>query len=151
MLVGVVLLLAAACGADDTGTSATTPEATTTADATTPAASPQPSGSGDVCAARDDLQQSLAALGGVDVVAGGTDALEAAVGDVEDDLAAVRSAAGSEVEPEVTAFEDAVQGLQDTLGEAATPATGDRLTALAEVVTAGGALVQALQSLPCEQ
>jgi hypothetical protein len=86
----------------------------------------------------------------VDVVAGGTDAVEAALGDVRDDLAALRGAAGSDLQDEVSSLESAIEDLQGTLDGGTEPATGERLTALAQVVTAGGALVSALQDLPCD-
>jgi len=147
------VLVLSACGADDTGSDAAgptggaTPAATEPSEATT---SPGPDATADVCAARDDLEQSIQDLRGVDVVAGGTDAVEAALGDVRDDLAALRGAAGSDLQDEVSSLESAIEDLQGTLDGGTEPATGERLTALAQVVTAGGALVQALQDLPCD-
>lgn len=148
------VLVLSACGADDTGSDAAGPtggstptNATEPSDVTT---SPGSDGTADVCAARDDLEQSVQDLRGVDVVAGGTDDVEAALVDVRDDLAALRGAAGADLQDEVSSLESAIEDLQDTLDGATEPATGARLTALAQVVTAGGTLVSALQDLPCD-
>jgi hypothetical protein len=148
-----VVLVMSACGGDDTGSDAAGPTSGSTTAATEPGdgtTSPGSDATADVCAARDDLEQSVQALGDMDVVAGGTDAVEAALGDVRDDLAALRGAAGSDLQDEVSSLESAIEDLQGTLDGSTEPATGERLTALASVVTAGGALVQALQDIPCD-
>jgi hypothetical protein len=149
-----VVLVLSACGGDDTGSDAAAPTGGSTATATTEPSeattSPGPDATADLCAARDDLEQSVQALGDVDVVAGGTDAVEAALGDVREDLAALRGASGSDLQDEVSSLESAIEDLQGTLDGGTEPATGERLTALAQVVTAGGTLVSALQDLPCD-
>jgi uncharacterized phage infection (PIP) family protein YhgE len=149
-----VVLMLSACGGDDTGSDAAGPTggstATTTTEPTDTTTSPGPDTTADVCAARDDLEQSIQDLRGMDVVAGGTDAVEAALGDVRDDLAALRTAAGSDLQDEVSSLESAIEELQGSLDDGTEAATGEQLTALAQVVTAGGALVSALQDLPCD-
>ncbi len=64
--------------------------------------------SGDVCADRDALRTSVDSLQDVDVAAEGTNGLEAALGDVKDDLAALSASAGAELQPQVQAVQDAV-------------------------------------------
>ena len=93
-----VVLLASACSDDDSTsdtvaadvTSATTPAADVTG---TTSSSPTDDESA-ICAALDELEASGDALRDVEVVAQGTNALEAAFSDVKDNLAAVRESAG---------------------------------------------------------
>lgn len=147
-----VVLLLSACGDEDAGSAGPTggSTATATTEPTEATASPETDATEDVCAARDDLEQSVQGLRDVDVVTGGTDAVEAALGDVRDDLEALRDAAGSDLQDEVSDLESAIEELQGTLDGSTEPATGARLTALAQAVTAGGTLVSALQDLPCD-
>jgi hypothetical protein len=141
-VVAAACLLLAACGSGDTEpVSVPTGSPAATEGGTAAAA--------DVCAARDDLRESVDALVEVDVVAGGTDAVEAALGEIRADLADVRAAAGSDVQDEVTSLEESLDGLEAALADTDGPA-GRLLTAVAEVVTSGGVLVQELQSLPCD-
>ncbi|HJS25996.1 MAG TPA: hypothetical protein VJ913_02595, partial [Actinomycetota bacterium] len=69
------------------------------------------------------LEDSLTSLTEVDLVSGGTDALQAAVSDVRTDLDAAVSAVGAELEPAVdevqTAFgdlESAIEGISSAEG-----------------------------------
>ncbi len=101
-----------------------------------------------MCAARDDLSDSVAALGDVsisDVTSGGMSAVTDAIGDVREDLAAVGSAAGAELRSQV-------QDVEDDLGEleTAVEAVGDggsvrdAVSALGNVVTTAGTLLVSL-------
>ncbi|HEX6424528.1 MAG TPA: hypothetical protein VFZ79_13680 [Acidimicrobiales bacterium] len=119
-----LLLLLAACGDDDES-------------------------SATVCDARADLESSLAALGEIDVPAEGTDAVEAAVDDVGDDVEAVADAAQEEVDDEVDDVQAAVDELEaavTSFGEQET--TGAAVAAVSRAVTdlavATGALTEAL-------
>ena len=68
-----------------------------------------------MCAARDDLQTSITDLKDVNIVADGTSGLQAAITKVKDNLTALKSAAGDELKPQVTALQDALTGLQSAL------------------------------------
>ena len=118
VVLGVVMV---SCGDDDdsASTAATTPATplatagTTSTETTAPAAESSATGSstapsGDVCADREALRTSVDALTNVDVVAEGTNGVTAAVSDVKEDLAALRSSAGDELQPQVQAVQDAV-------------------------------------------
>ena len=110
VLLGVLMV---SCGDDDdsASTAATTPAtpfatAGPTSTATTSPAESSATGSstapsGDVCADREALRTSVDALTNVDVVAEGTNGVTSAVADVKDDLAALRSSAGAELQPQV--------------------------------------------------
>ena len=89
------------------------------------------------------LEDSLTSLTEVDLVSGGTDALQAAVSDVRTDLDAAVSAVGAELEPAVdevqTAFgdlESAIEGISSAegLGAAATE-IGNALAELGTALT----------------
>lgn len=68
-----------------------------------------------VCDSRDDLQESIRALGNVDVLRQGTNGLEDAADDVRDALDDVRQAAQDEFGPEIDAVETALGALGDAL------------------------------------
>ena len=98
-LVAAVLMLAVACGDDETtnGASTGTPEEVT------------------VCDQADSVQQSVSALSAVDITAEGTNALEASVADVKTELEALKETVSAEVEDEVQGLEDAVTEAEDIL------------------------------------
>lgn len=120
----VPLLLLVACGDDDESSTA-------------------------VCDARADLESSLGALGEIDVSAEGTDAVEAAVDDVGDDVEAVADAAQDEVDDEVddvrAAF-DELEAAVTSFGERETPsaAVASVSRAVTDLAVATGALAEAL-------
>jgi hypothetical protein len=125
-----LLVLATACGDDDD------------ADRTGDDASA-------VCDAKDELDSSVNALGDLNVSAEGTNAVDAAVDDVRNDIEAVRDATQGEVDDEVddveTAFDEleaavATFGDQESTG-AAVAGVGN---AVADLATAVGALFEAL-------
>lgn len=125
-LVVPVLLLVAACGEDDDdGQTAT------------------------VCDARDDLDSSLGALAEIDLTAEGTDAVEAAVDDVGDDVEEVVDAEQDAVDDEVADVQSAFDELETAVtafGEQET--TSDAVASVSSAVTdlarATGALAEAL-------
>jgi hypothetical protein len=68
-----------------------------------------------VCAARDDLSEAIAALGDVNPLDDGGEAVEAAVGDVRSALDDVGETTGADIEDEVDAAEAALDDLTDTV------------------------------------
>jgi hypothetical protein len=129
----VLGVLTVSCGDDDDSASsaATTPAtpfatvgpastATTAPVAESSATGSSTAPSGDVCADRDALRTSVDALTNLDVVAEGTNGVTAAVSDVKDDLAALRSSAGADLQPQVQAVQDAVDELE-TASPTSTP------------------------------
>jgi hypothetical protein len=128
-------------------TSATDGAADTTAAAT--ASAPESTAStSEVCAARDELADSVAALGSVsisDVRSSGLSAIGDAIGDVKDDLGAVGSAAGAELRSQVGDVQDAI-GELETAVEAVSDGGGVRpaISALGNVVSTAGTLLTSL-------
>ena len=92
-----------------------------------------------MCAARDDLQTSITDLKDVNIVAGGTSSLQAAITKVKDNLTTLKSAAGDELQPEVTAAQDALTELQSALKDVSSGGVAAVVTAAAKVASTGGA------------
>jgi hypothetical protein len=127
------LLALSACGDDDDGdqvaNSTTTAEATTTS--TTEA----------LCAAIDDLEQEISVLADSDVLADGTDAVEARLTTIREDLAEIRDLAPDTAPEEAEAFDSALASLGDAitaLGEGSLTAESAQ-----DVVAAGASAVEA--------
>ena len=145
--------LVASCGSDDssstsdsTGVTSPAPAASTsdsTPDETSAASS------GDVCADREALRDSVAALADVDLVAEGTNGAKSAISAVKDDLAALRSSAGSELEPEVQAVQDAVDELETAVGNLGSGGATQAVTAVSDLVTSAGTLLDSLDAGVC--
>lgn len=125
-LAAVLLVGSTACGDDD----AATGDAAQTE---------------DVCDARAELTTSLEALQDVDVVEGGTSALEAAFADVERAVGDVADVAGDDLRDEVDAVEASfaeLKGAVDSLGEAGTASAAIEAVSrsVADLAAAAGAL-----------
>ena len=107
-----------------TGCASNTTPSTTTSAPTSAAASSSPAndpaGKEQVCAARDQLETSVTALTSVSLLAEGTTAIQAAVDQVQSDLAAVKKAGKQDYEAEVDAMQSAVDQLQTAAGTWAT-------------------------------
>jgi hypothetical protein len=138
VLAGAVaaLLALGACGDDDDGGQAA--NSTTTAEATTTSAGEA------LCAAIDNAEQDIGALGDIDVLAEGTDAVEASLTTIREDLAELKELAPDTAPDESEAFDSALSSLDDAIS-----ALGDEsLTAASaqDVVAAGTSTVEAGQA-----
>ena len=130
LIVALLASVAAACGDDD--------DSSDTGGASTPS----------VCDQRDSLNQSLNDLTELDVIAGGTDSLNAAVDRVESDLDSLAATTSSEVQAEVDDLNDAIDRADETFSdlddESLLAATAQVALTIADVAIAGEALVTAL-------
>ncbi len=127
------LLVVSACGDDDDGDQAA--NSTTTAEATTTSTSDA------LCAAIDDAEQDIRALGDSDVLAQGTDAVGASLTTIRDDVAEIRELAPDTAPEEAEAFDNALASLDDAIS-----ALGDEpITAESaeDVVAAGASTIEA--------
>ena len=127
------LLALSACGDDDDGDQAA--NSTTTAEATTTSTSDA------LCAAIDDAEQDIRALGDSDVLAQGTDAVGASLTTIRDDVAEIRELAPDTAPEEAEAFDNALASLDDAIS-----ALGDEpITAESaeDVVAAGASTIEA--------
>jgi hypothetical protein len=130
-----ILLALTACGDDDGDQAASS---TTTAESTTTSA-------GDaLCDAIDEVEQDIRALGDIDVLAEGTDAVEARLSSIREGLTEIEELAPDTAPDEAEAFDDALASLDDAIA-----AVGDgSLTAqsVQDVVAAGASTIEAGQA-----
>jgi hypothetical protein len=131
----VALGTLAACGDDDDDSSAdTTPAPTTT------------SAEDALCADREQLTTAMQGLTELDIVASGTDGLQAAVTEVKDSLSALKESASDSFQPQVEAVESSIQGLETAISDGSVSGIA---SAAADVASTGGTLLQSLGSLDC--
>ena len=95
------------------------------------------------------MRDSVDALADVDLVAEGTNGAKSAISAVKDDLAALRSSAGSELEPEVQAVQDAVDDLETAVGNLDSGGATQAVTAVSDLVTSAGTLLDSLEDGAC--
>ena len=136
LIVALLASVAAACGDDDDSSSDTGDTSTAS-----------------VCDQRDNLNQSVNDLTDLDVIAGGTDSLNAAVDRVESDLDSLAAATSSEVQAEVDDLNDAIDRADESFSnlddESLLAATAQVALTIADVAIAGEALVTAL-AIECD-
>ncbi len=142
------------CGDDDSSSTASTVATTSSATTTTRGGGPTTSGSstaatGDVCADREALSESVDALKNVDLIAGGTNGLTAAIDDVKQALTALRTSAGSELRPQVQAVQDSLDRLQTAAGNLGSGGGRAAVTAVSDLVTSAQTLLGSLQAGAC--
>jgi hypothetical protein len=141
----------AASSATDTAAAATTNAATTVERTTAPTttATIARAASGDACTDREALRSDIAALTDVDVVAEGTNGLKAAVDAVKSDLEKVKASAGSIVEPQVQAVQDAIAAAETGIEHLGQGGAAEVATALTALSTATTTLMTSLEGGPC--
>jgi hypothetical protein len=130
-----ILLALSACGDDDGDQAASS---TTTAESAT--TSPDDA----LCRTIDEVEQNIRALGDIDVLAEGTDAVEARLTSIREDLTEIKELAPDTAPDEAEAFDNALASLDDAIA-----AVGDgSLTAqsMQDVVAAGASTVEAGQA-----
>jgi hypothetical protein len=118
----VVLGLFPACSSSDDSSSTTT----------------SPEGKEEVCAARDELEASVAGLIDADLLTGGTEGIQDAVDQVVGDLGDLKDAAGDDYGPQVEALEADLEELQDAVAGLGDGGVGEGLTAVGTAIAAVG-------------
>jgi hypothetical protein len=103
-----------------------------------------PAGKEDICQARDQLRTSITDLTNTQVVAGGTNAIKAAVGQVQTALDAVKAAAKDDYQAQVTAVQSALQDLQAAVANLGSGDATNNLRAVSQAITATGAAAETL-------
>src|SRR6478609_5230163 len=103
-----------------------------------------PAGKEDICQARDQLRTSITDLTNTQVVAGGTNAIKAAVGQVQTALDEVKAAAKDDYQAQVTAVQTALQDLQAAVANLGSGDTTDNLRAVSQAITTTGAAAETL-------
>lgn len=152
---GLILSIAivfAACSAAATPSASSAPVTSSepTAVSSAPAASSEPSAAsstapaGTVCDDVAALEAAVEALGEVDLKAGGTDALTAAIGNVKTSAEALRASASTELASSVEALTTKLGALQTAVSQLGQDTSAAALvavgTAVKDLVTAAQAL-----------
>ena len=144
--VGVVVAILALT----TGCSSSTSPSTTTSTSTSAAASSSsssandPAGKEEVCAARDQLKTSVAALTDATLLTGGTAGIKAAVAQVQTDRAAVKTAGKETYATEVDAMQSAVDQLETAAGELGNGNAAENLQSVGSAIAVTGVAAEKL-------
>ena len=83
------------------------------------------------------------------LVKNGTSGLQDALTKIKNDLQSVKSAAGSDLQPQVNALQTAVDQLSTALSNASSVGVAGVATAAKDVATAGSTLLTSLDKLKC--
>ena len=96
------------------------------------------------CAAGESFESSLDELAGLDLVAEGTDGLNAAVDQVQSNLDDLRDSASDAAADEVGALDQAVDGLTDAISTLGGDLTSDNATAVGTAIDNVSAAAQSV-------
>jgi hypothetical protein len=98
------------------------------------------------CQAGADLRSSLASLVDLDLLASGTDGLNDAIGQVSDDVDALRDSASDAAADDVEALEASVNELEESISTLGGELSSDNLTAVSDAIGEVSAAAQAVIS-----
>ena len=152
-VLSLVAAVTAGCGSGTTSSASSSPSAATTSSPSAVSTSSMsatsgsisyPAGKEDICQARDQLRTSITDLTNTQVVAGGTNAIKAAVGQVQTALDEVKAAAKDDYQAQVTAVQTALQDLQAAVANLGSGDAGDNLRAVSQAITTTGAAAETL-------
>ena len=97
-----------------------------------------------MCAARDQLKTSVAALTDASLLTGGTPGIKAAVAQVQTDLAAVKTAGKQTYATEVDGMQSAVDQLETAAGELGNGNAAENLQSVGTAIAATGVAAEKL-------
>ena len=144
----VVAILALTTGCSSSTTPSTTTSTPTSAAASSSSSSSSsandPAGKEQICAARDQLKTSVAALTDASLLTGGTTGIKAAVAQVQTDLAAVKTAGKETYATEVDAMQSSVDQLQTATGELGNGNAAENLQSVGTAIAATGVAAEKL-------
>lgn len=98
----------------------------------------------EYCAAGESLESSVAALIDIDLIAGGTDSLNAAVETVQEDVAKLGDSAGEAVADETDALGQSIDNLEGALADFIDDVSTESTSALATAIQDVGSSAQAV-------
>ena len=138
--VAAMLALATGCLSSTTPSTTTTTASGTTTSAAVAAASSAngPVGKEEVCAARDELKTSVTALTDASLLTGGTTGITAALGQVQTDLTAVKTAGKQTYGTEVDAMQSTVDQLKTVAGDLGNGKAAENLQSVGTAIAATG-------------
>jgi hypothetical protein len=140
----VVAILALTTGCSASTTPSTTTSTPTSAASAASSSANAPAGKEQICAARDQLKTSVAALTDASLLTGGTTGIKAAVAQVQTDLAAVKTAGKQTYATEVDAMQSAVDQLETAAGELGNGNAAENLQSVGTAIAATGVAAEKL-------
>jgi hypothetical protein len=152
-VLSLVAAVTAGCGSGATTSASSSPSAAASSSPSAAASSSMsaasgsmsyPAGKEDICQARDQLKTSITDLTNTQVVAEGTNAIKAAIGQVQTALDAVKAAAKDDYRAQVTAVQTALQDLQAAVANLGSGDATNNLRAVSQAITATGAAAETL-------
>jgi hypothetical protein len=140
----------AACGDDDDNNSGSSTSTTRESSSTSSTSGASSTGSEEFCQARSDFNDSIDELKDVNPITDGTQGIENALNDVEDNLQAMRDAASDEARPEIDAFQDSFSDLKNAISNVDDVGISGVADAVRDTVSAADDLKDKLQSIKCD-
>ena len=143
--VTLAVVLAGCSSSTSPSTSTTSSSsAATSASSAASGSTSYPAGKEQICQARDQLKTSVTSLTNPTLLVGGTDAIKAAVGQVQTDLSAVVAAGKQDYEPQVTATQSSLNALQTAVGNLGNGSVTENMTAVGTAIASTGTAAAAL-------
>jgi hypothetical protein len=140
----------AACGDDDNNNSGSSTSTTRESSSTSSTSGASSTGSEEFCRARGDFNDSIDELKDVNPITDGTQGIESALNDVEDNLQAMRDAASDEARPEIDAFQDSLSDLKNAISNVDDVGISGVADAARDTLSAADDLADKLQSIKCD-
>ena len=97
-----------------------------------------PAGKEEICQARDQLKTSITALTKPALLLGGTDAIKAAVSQVQTDVSAMVTAGKREYAPQVNALQTSVESLETAVGNLGSGSVATNMQAVGTAIATTG-------------
>ena len=142
--VAVTLAVVLAGCSSNTSPSTSSSSAASSSSASSPASSAAsgstsyPAGKEEICGARDQLKTSIDALTKPALLLGGTDAIKAAVTQVQTDVSAVVAAGKQDYAPQVNALQTSVESLQTAVGNLGSGSVATNMQAVGTAIATTG-------------
>ena len=134
----------AGCSSSNTSPSTSSSSAASSSSASSSASSAAsgstsyPAGKEEICGARDQLKTSIDALTKPALLLGGTDAIKAAVTQVQTDVNAVVAAGKQDYAPQVNALQTSVESLQTAVGNLGSGSVATNMQAVGSAIATTG-------------
>ena len=133
-----VVLAGCSSGTSPSTSSSATSSSSSSASSAVSGSTGYPAGKEQVCQARDQLKTSVTSLTNPTLLVGGTDAIKAAVGQVQTDLGGIVAAGKQDYEPQVTAVQSSLDQLQTAVGNLGNGNVTQNIQAVGAAIAATG-------------
>jgi len=134
----VVLAGCSSSTSPSTSSAASSSSASSAASSVASGSTSYPAGKEEICQARDQLKTSITALTKPALLLGGTDAIKAAVSQVQTDVSAMATAGKREYAPQVNALQTSVESLETAVGNLGSGSVATNMQAVGTAIAATG-------------